>query len=102
MNCPFCFTPLEKDDIVIGSSFPCKHCHKWLKARSSGRVRFLRWAGAAVAMGVFVFGHLEGHRSLRVYATLAVIVLPLVELFLRQQHPVSEIELAESAGLLTS
>src|SRR5579863_4615547 len=100
MNCPFCFTPLEKSDIVIGQNFPCKHCHKWLKARNSGRVRFFRWAGAFAGVGVFVFSMLEGHRSLRMYGSLALILLPLFELFLRQQHPDSEIEPAEPGGLI--
>lgn len=102
MNCPFCFTPLEKSDIVIGQNFPCKHCHKWLKARNSGRVRFFRLVGVFAGVGVLALSMLDGHRSIRVYGSLALILLPIVELFLRQQRPNSEIEPAEPGGLITS
>lgn len=101
MNCPFCFTPLEKSDIVIGQNFPCKYRHKWLKARNGKRARFFRLVGVFAGVGVFALTMLDGHRSIRFYGGLALILLPVFELLLRQQHPDNEIEPAEPGGLIT-
>jgi hypothetical protein len=97
MNCPVRHGPLEKAQFDFKSTFPCPHCHQWLRARPNLRVRIIKWIGAALAVLAFVFGDLKHSANVKDFAIAVGILLGLSELLVKNTNE-AEIEPASTQG----